>query len=58
MTPPKPVKPVRCYALVNAMGKVLLLDKVSNRVRRWKSDKERIIRGRFVPDVKKARITR
>ena len=47
---PKPVKPVRCYAIVNAKGRYEAVLKKRKTCVRWASAGERIIRGRFVPD--------
>ena len=51
MTPPKPV---RAYAIVNAKGQTILVS-VRCPDPEWCDMGERIIRGRFVPDAKKAR---
>ena len=46
---PKPVKPVRCYAIVNAKGGTVAVYKLRP-LREWLDDDERILPGRFVPD--------
>jgi len=55
MTSPKPPKPIRCYALVNAKGRTMLVTTSYRFCTIARPVDERIIRGRFVPDAKKGR---
>ena len=54
MTPTRPVKPVRAYAIVNAKGQIVYVTDLPG-VAHHVGPGDRIIRGRFVPDAPKGR---
>jgi hypothetical protein len=53
---PKPTtpKPCRCYAIVTEKGRVVAVWKPKP-LKGWLTFRERLIRGRFVPDAPKGR---